>query len=125
MERIETLRRQIENGANFAVLALEYSDCPSKARAGDLGYLTRDQMIASFGEVAFALKPGEVSDIVETRFGYHLIQMIDSKPPALLAYNDVREKIERTLRRDKENRAVRSYVAELKSQSEIQRPRRP
>lgn len=121
-EKLETLRRQIENGANFAVLALEYSDGPSKARAGDLGYLTRDQMIASFAAAAFSLKPGEVSDIVETRFGYHLIKMIDRKPPAPLAYIDVREKIERTIRRDKENRAVRNYVAELSSQAEIQRP---
>lgn len=120
-ERIKTLQRKIDSGADFAVLALEYSDCPSRTRAGDLGYLTRDQMISPFAEAAFELEPGEVSDIVETRFGYHLIKMIDRKPPVLLIFKDVRQKIERTLRRDKENGAVRQYVANLKRQSEIKR----
>lgn len=120
LQRIQTLQTQLENGANFAVLALEYSNCPSRTRAGDLGYLSKDQMITPFAEAAFELQPDQVSDIVETRFGYHLIKMIDPRPSSLLTYKDVREKIERTLRRDKENIAVSKYIAKLKGRSEIE-----
>lgn len=119
--KINALKRRIEKGENFAVLALEYSDGPSRTYAGDLGYLTRDQMVQPFAEAAFALPKGAVSDIVRTRFGYHLIKVLDKRPPDKISYQDSREKIERTLRRNKENTAVGHYVALLKSQAKIQR----
>ncbi|MDA8139894.1 MAG: peptidylprolyl isomerase [Desulfobacteraceae bacterium] len=121
LEKIKALKARIDQGANFAVLALEYSDCPSKTRSGDLGYLTRDQLTPSFAAAAFELAPDAVSDIVTTRFGYHLIKMIDRRPPSTVAYAEVRDKIERTLRRDKENDAVTNYINKLKRQSEIRR----
>jgi parvulin-like peptidyl-prolyl isomerase len=121
LEKIRSLKKKLDQGANFAALALEYSDCPSRIRSGDLGYLSRDQMIASFAAAAFELQPGTINDIVETRYGFHLIQLMDRRGPSLLAYKEVRDKIERTLRRDKENDAVSSYVNGLKRQSKIER----
>jgi peptidyl-prolyl cis-trans isomerase C len=120
-KKINALKMRIEKGENFAVLALEYSDGPSRIQAGDLGYLTRSQLIKPFADAAFALPTGAVSDIVRTRFGYHLIKVLDRRPPAKISYKDSREKIERTLRRNKENAAVVKYVALLKSQAQIQR----
>jgi len=117
--RIESLKKQLAMGADFAVLALEYSDCPSRTSAGDLGYLTRQQLVADFADVAFALKPGEVSDIVTTSYGYHLIKLIDRIPPQQISYKESREKIERSLRRNKENVAVKRFVAELKKKTVI------
>ena len=58
-----------------------------------MGYFRRGQMVKPFEEAALALKPNEVSDIVETRFGYHLIKVFDNKPERVLAYAEVKEKI--------------------------------
>jgi len=121
LSKIQTLQRRIEAGEKLAVLALDYSDCPSKARGGDLGYLALDQMVSDFASAVADLKPGQISDIVTTRFGYHLIQMIDRQPATTESYRAAREKIERTLRRNKENAAAQKYVATLKRQANIVR----
>lgn len=117
--RIGALQKQLEMGADFAVLALEFSDCPSRSSAGDLGFLTRQQMVADFADAAFSLHPGEISGIVTTRYGYHLIQMLERKPPEKISYKEAREKIERSLRRNKENTAVKRFIAQLKKDSDI------
>ncbi|MBT8340865.1 MAG: hypothetical protein HKP58_16150 [Desulfatitalea sp.] len=117
--RIQTLQAQLNAGADFSVLALKYSECPSRSKAGDLGYLTRDQLLPGFAQAAFELQPGDTSDIVTTRFGFHLIRMLDRKPQKQVTYRKALEKIERTLRRDKENQAVKRYVAQHLKQAEI------
>ena len=119
--QIQALSRQLAQGANFGVLALEYSQDPSKARGGDLGYFTADQMIRDFNEAAFKLQPGEISGVVQTRYGYHLIQVLDRRPPSQIAYRYVRDKIERTLRRNKEKAAADNYLAMLKKKATIKR----
>jgi peptidyl-prolyl cis-trans isomerase C len=117
--RIQSIQDRIRRGENFAALALEYSQDPSRSRGGDLGYLERSQMIASFADAAFALEPGQVSDIVETRFGYHLIKMVDRIPSSRMAYRNARVKIHRTLRRNKEKAAAAAYLADLRKQAII------
>ena len=72
-EKIETLKTEIDGGGDFAALAQTHSDCPSSARGGDLGPFGRGMMVPEFEQAAFALDAGAVSDIVETNFGYHLI----------------------------------------------------
>lgn len=118
-QKIQSLQNRLQNGENFAVLALEYSNCPSRIRGGDLGYLDREQMLPRFADAAYALQPGKVSDVITTRFGYHLIQMLDRRPPSTVNYKEARSKIERTIRRNKENKAVQNYVAQLKNQVTI------
>lgn len=71
---IEALSKKLAEGGDFEQLAAENSDCPSGMRGGDLGIFGRGQMVPAFEEAAFALEVGETSDIVETDFGYHLIQ---------------------------------------------------
>ncbi len=77
---IDSLLTLIKNGSDFAQLAKTYSDDVASATyGGDLGYIKRGAFIKSFEEVAFSLKSGEVSDVVKTDFGYHIIQLIDRK----------------------------------------------
>ena len=72
--KIQEIRRMIEEGEmEFADAAAELSECPSGSNGGDLGEFTRGQMVAPFENAAFGLEVGEISEIVETRFGYHLI----------------------------------------------------
>jgi parvulin-like peptidyl-prolyl isomerase len=120
--RIQSIQSMLHDNADFASLALKHSDDPSKVRGGDIGYLERHQLIKDFADAAFALEPGEVSDIVETRFGYHLIKAIDRTPPSHMVYRSVRSKIERTLRRNKEKKATEAYLAQQRRQATISRP---
>ncbi|MBC8270221.1 MAG: peptidylprolyl isomerase [Rhodospirillaceae bacterium] len=70
---IEDVKAKIAEGADFAELAGQVSDCPSGSNGGSLGQFGRGQMVKAFEDTAFALEPGETSDIIETEFGYHLI----------------------------------------------------
>ena len=121
LKKIQAIQLQLAQGANFAVLALEYSDCSSKNQGGDVGYFSRNQMVEPFSTAAFDLQPGQISDVVTTRYGYHLIQLLDRRPPARMAYKNTRAKIERTLRRDKEQQKMTTYLANLKRKAEIKR----
>ncbi len=71
---ITAMKAEIADGADFADLARKNSDCPSGAEGGDLGKFPRGAMVPEFDKAAFALEPGQVSDVIETSFGYHLIQ---------------------------------------------------
>jgi len=84
-------------GGDFASLAEEYSEGPTKSKGGDLGYFKKGQMIPAFEEVAFKLKKGEISDLVRTQFGYHIIKVEDIKEAATKSLEEVRDEIVETL----------------------------
>jgi peptidyl-prolyl cis-trans isomerase C len=74
LAQIEAMLAEIKEGADFGAIAKEHSDCPSGAQGGDLGKFGRGQMVPEFDEAAFSMEVGETSGVVETDFGYHLIQ---------------------------------------------------
>ena len=76
-EKLLELRQRIINGDNFATLAVLYSEGPSASRGGDIGWSTQAELDPAYAKAAFALKVGQVSKIVESSFGYHIIQLID------------------------------------------------
>jgi peptidyl-prolyl cis-trans isomerase C len=120
-KKIEEVQKKLKDGGDFAALAKEYSEGPSSAKGGDLGYFRRGQMVKPFEEAALALKPNEVSDIVETRFGYHLIIVYDIKPAQTLAYADVKDKINQRMKQEKVEKEAVQYVDKLKKDAKLEK----
>lgn len=120
-KKIESIQKQLKEGKEFADLAKEYSDCPSKEKGGDLGYFRRGEMVKPFEDTAFSIAPGVVSDIVETTFGYHLIKVTDKKPEQVISYDSVKEKLTQYLKNEKMQHAVEEYVKKLKEKATIQK----
>ena len=120
-KKLEKIQEKLQKGEDFASLAKEFSEGPSSAKGGDLGYFRRGQMVKPFEEAAFTLRPGEVSDIVETEFGYHLIKVIDKKPETTIAYEDIKDKLEHHLKQEKVQREVSLYVEKLKDKAKVER----
>jgi peptidyl-prolyl cis-trans isomerase C len=120
-KKIEKVQQKLKKGEDFAALAKEFSEGPSAAKGGDLGYFTRGQMVKPFDDAAFALKPGEVSDIVETRFGYHLIKAVEKKPEGIIAYAEVKDRLQEHLKQKKVRDEVSSYIKELRGKAKIER----
>lgn len=121
-KKLEEVQKKLNKGDDFAALAKEFSQGPSSAKGGDLGYFRRGQMVKPFEEAAFALRPGEVSDIVETRFGYHLIKVFDKRPETTMAFKDIKEKLQQYLKQGKVREQVSAYVEELKGKAKVERP---
>jgi peptidyl-prolyl cis-trans isomerase C len=89
---------ELDRGKDFAELARERSIDPGKAQGGDLGYFTRDQMVAPFSAAAFALRKGEVSRApVQTQFGWHVIMVEDIRDAAPPPFEEVKEEIRRKM----------------------------
>jgi len=119
--KIEEIQQRLQKGEDFAALAQEFSQCPSSAKGGDLGYFRRGQMVKPFEEAAFALRPGEVSDVVETRFGYHLIKVIDKKPESTISYEEIKDKLQEHLKQQKVRNQITLYIEELKGKAKVER----
>ena len=75
----KAVKAMLDDGSDFAILARKYSQCPSKAVGGDLGYFRRGQMVKEFETAAFTLPVGVVSEPVQTQFGWHLIKVTDRR----------------------------------------------
>ena len=120
-KEIEDIREKVENDEDFAALAREFSQGPSGPRGGDLGYFGRGQMVKSFEDAAFALEPGGVSDIVETRFGYHLIKVIDKKSGGAKDYAEVKPRLDQYLKQQKTMDEMQAYVERLKEDADVER----
>ncbi len=119
----EVLEAARKPDADFAALAAKHSDCPSKEKGGDLGGFPRyERMVEPFAAAAFALEPGQISDIVETRFGYHIIKLAEKRMPQESSLEEVRDQIQAEL----EERAVqdrgRRLTQELKEKASIVYP---
>ena len=117
---LEVLRNKIKNGEDFSGMAKEYSEGPTNVKGGDLGYFGRGQMVKPFDEVAFGLKDGGLSDIVETQFGYHLIKVIDHKEARLLPFEEAKANITTYLKSKQEQEYLQKYLGELKIATKIE-----
>lgn len=118
-KELTDLQTRLKKGEDFSELAKKSSDCPSAPRGGDLGFFPRGQMVPPFENSAFTLKSGDVSDIIETQFGYHLIKVTDKKAPGTLTYDESKERIAQYLKQEKATDKVSKFIEELKSKAVI------
>ncbi len=111
---------KIKGGADFATLARERSNDSSSQNGGDLGFIPRGQTVAPFEEAAFKLKPGGVSGIVETQFGYHIIKVHEHRAPRTVPFAEVSGQIKQFLEQQQKEAKLQQFVDAAKSKAKIQ-----
>lgn len=119
-KKIEEIERKIKDGGDFAALAKEYSQCPSKNKGGDLGYFGRNKMVEPFDKVAFSTPPGQTSPIVETQFGFHIIKVHDKKERHMKSFEEVREQICQLLEKQKVDEELDRFIMAVRKNSDIE-----
>lgn len=115
LEKAQEIRAQILSGEiTFEDAAKANSTCPSKEDGGDLGYFEHGQMVAEFDEAAFAAEVGQVTEPVQTQFGYHLIKVVDKKEAGEKAFEEVKDQIVQSMTEQRKSEVYFAKVEELK-----------
>ena len=119
-ESMQPILERARSGEDFAALAREFSDdYATRQEGGDTGFFHRGQMAPAFEEAAFALQPGEISDVVETSFGVHIIKLEERQSQELLALEDIREQLMDHVRNERAEQAVRAEIDSLAAAADI------
>ena len=115
LDKINGIKKQLDkNPKLFEALAKTESKCPSGANGGSLGAFGKGQMVPEFEKAAFALKPGQISGVVKTQFGYHLIKLNSKKPAELMPFAELAPEIKEALLQEKRHKAYESKINQLK-----------
>lgn len=112
--------KEIRAGADFAEMAKKYSQDGSASNGGDLNYFQLGQMVAPFEQAALALKVGQVSDVVETQFGYHIIKLTDRQGPRTVPLEQVAQRIGEFLTMRAQQEKANEFIASLRAKSKIE-----
>jgi parvulin-like peptidyl-prolyl isomerase len=119
--KIQQAAGLLQMGMDFKEVATAFSEGPSAGQGGDLGYLPRGVTVPEFEEVAFTQEVGEIGDIIQTRFGYHIVYVIDKKESSIAPYSSVKTKIAELLAQQIFLRDMRVFIDGLKAEAVIQR----
>lgn len=121
-KKIKDIQGELEkDDAVFAEIAKKHSEGPSAPKGGDLSFFTRDRMVKPFADAAFSMKKGETSDVVQTRFGYHIIKVTDIKDAETITFEDIKDRIKEHLAQQKLQKEVGAYIEKMKKDAEIKR----
>lgn len=115
------LSAQLKGGADFDELAKANSTDPTAKNGGDLGWFGRGQLVPEFEQAAYALNKNQVSDVVKTKFGYHIIKLIDTRERPALPFDQVKEELRTSLRNQKKQAETLSYLEKLKKDIKVTR----
>jgi len=119
-EEANNLLLQLKEGIiDFAETAKEKSIDSSASNGGDLGFFARGQMVKEFEDAAFSLKPGEISGVVKTQFGYHIIKCEEKKEEYSPTFEEAKEKINNTLKQQRENEAISALISKLREEAVV------
>ncbi len=120
MKKIAQAQEKLKKGDDFAEVAKAASEGPSAPKGGDLGYFGRGQMVKPFEDTAFTLEPGKVSDVVTTKFGYHLIKVVDKKPETTIPFETVKPRIEQYLKQEEVQKEVKQFVEKSRKEAKVE-----
>lgn len=113
--------KEAKGGADFAELAKQHSQDPGSAPSGgDLGYFERGQMVGPFEEAAFALSSGQTSELVETRFGFHIIKVVDKQAARTIPLEEVRGRIEEYLKDQSREQQTQAFIDALRAKATVE-----
>lgn len=118
--KIDGLLKRVKAGEDFAALAKENSDDGSAAQGGDLGFFPRGQMVPPFDQAAFALKPGEISDVVTSQFGFHIIKLVEKKESSVVPLDQVKPRVIEFLTNQKKQERVNALIEDAKKRAKIE-----
>ncbi|RAL25443.1 hypothetical protein DL240_04325 [Lujinxingia litoralis] len=117
----EILELAKAEGADFEALAREHSEGPTAPRGGDLGFFGKGRMVPEFSEVAFGMEPNQVSDLVRTQFGFHIIQLVEKRDAAVATLDEVKDDIEVELRHELRVRLFQRFLTELREGATVEK----
>jgi peptidyl-prolyl cis-trans isomerase C len=121
LKRIKEILNEAKKGTSFAELAKKYSEDPSAAKGGDIGFFARGQMVRKFEDAAFALNVGEISDVVETEFGYHLIQCLEKKAAEKKSLDEIRDYLRNFISQKRMQDDYEKWLRRLRDKASITR----
>lgn len=119
-DKAANILKDLKQGKDFALLAIQSSDCNTKINGGDLGFIKQGFMPKEFDAVAFNLKAGETSDIVKTAHGLHIIRVEESKPETISEFSEIKPRIAIFLKNDYQRKKINEVVDELKKSAKIE-----
>lgn len=120
-KKIEAILKDVKDGGDFAEIAKKSSEGPSGPNGGDLGYFGRGQMVKPFEDAASAMNVGEVSGVVKTQFGFHIIKLVDKKDGGITPLNEVNDSIETFLKRAENAKHYAEYIKKIRSSANIEK----
>ena len=120
LQQAKKVLDELHKGKDFAELAMEYSEDVSASDGGDVGFVVRGKMVREFEEAVFSLKPGQISDIVETEYGYHIIKVEEVVTGKTLTLKDAKERISQILAMEKQKQGYDDWMGELKKAAYIE-----
>jgi peptidyl-prolyl cis-trans isomerase C len=118
--KAEDVLKQARAGADFAKLARTYSNDASAPRGGDLGFVPKGQMVPTFEAAAFALAANQISDVVETPFGFHVIKVLEKRTAQSVPFGQAAPQIEQYLRQEQQQAKTRAFVQQLRAKGNVQ-----
>lgn len=120
LQQAKKVLSEVQRGGEFAEFAKKYSEDVSARDGGDTGFIVRGKMVPEFEEAVFSLKQGQISDIVETEYGYHIIKVEEVLPGKTLTLDDVKDRIAQILRMEKQKQGYDDWMEELKKSAFIE-----
>lgn len=120
-EKAKEIKEKLSAGESFSELAMEHSTCPSKENGGALGLFERGRMVPEFEEAAFNLAVGEISEPVQTQFGWHIIQVDNKQAAGEKSFEQALPEVMQELRREKQQKLYSDYMEALRKKYPVEK----
>jgi peptidyl-prolyl cis-trans isomerase C len=117
--KTQELLKKLKAGADFNDLAAQNSQCPSAKNGGDLGEAPKGSFVPEFEKAAYELKPGQLSDVVETQFGFHIIKLVKHIDANTVSFEQAKAKIAEILTDEQKNTIAMNYIQQVKTEADI------